>query len=176
MCCERGIFPVLSTACMELMRCVRLCETLFYACCGVFIVERFCNALAKNVPPARFLNAFRLKHGRSASCLKALPRTPCFCASSYSLYPPPAAVVLVTSNPLNRAGQIKKRHPDGYLFLMELMRGVRLCETLVYACCGVFIVERFCNALAKNVPPARFLNARLRIPSTARVKYKKGIH
>ena len=36
---------------------------------------------------------------------------------------------MTVSNPLNRTGQIKKRHPDGYLFLMELMRGF---EPLTY--------------------------------------------
>ena len=54
---------------------------------------------AKNVPPAHFLNAVRLKHGRPASHLKVLPRAPCFGSSSNSLHPPPAAVVLVTFEP-----------------------------------------------------------------------------
>ena len=46
--------------------------------------------------PAGLPAANRLKHGRSASHLKVLPRTPCFGSSSNSLHPPPAAVVLVT--------------------------------------------------------------------------------
>ena len=43
----------------------------------------------------------------------------------------------------------------------------------VPACCGVFEVKRFCNALAKNSPPDCFLNARLRIPFSLYCKKKK---
>ena len=75
----------------------------------------------------------RLKHGRPASCLKALPRTPCFCASSYSLHPPPAAVVLVTFESLlaryhrnNKSGIPLKGIPDLLLALAVMIDTMHL--------------------------------------------------
>ena len=85
------------------------------------------DALAQNSTPDCFClrHALRLKHGRSASCLKALPRTPCFCASSYSLHPPPAAVVLVAFKSRYHLWQrlIEKGIPNGIPFSMELITG-----------------------------------------------------
>ena len=60
------------------------------------VTVRFLANIACAKRMQRHVAALRLKHGRSASRLKPLPRTPCFCASSYSLHPPQAAVVLVT--------------------------------------------------------------------------------
>ena len=88
-------------------------------------MQRHVASLAKNSPPDCFClwHGLRLKHGRSASYLKSLPRTPCFCASSYSLHPPPAAIVLVTFEPLlarhhrnnKEAGsKVKKSQPHNY--------------------------------------------------------------
>ena len=55
--------------------------------------------------PACGGHGLRLEHGRPALHLKVLPRAPCSCASSNSLHPPPAAVVLVTFKTLRILGR-----------------------------------------------------------------------
>ena len=93
-------------------------------CCGIFIIVS--SRLPRSERSSAADDALRLKHGRSASRLKPLPRTPCFCASSYSLHPPQAAVVLVTFKSgyqLFCRGKIKTVQPDDCTVFMELITG-----------------------------------------------------
>ena len=103
-------------------------------------------------------HALRLKHGRSASRLKPLSRTPCFCASSNSLHPPPAAVVLVTFKSRYQLRQrlIEKGIPNGIPFSMELITYVSAPETFQLVLCGVFKAKVQRSALLKNSPPDCF--------------------
>ena len=123
--------------------------------CGLWCASTLSLKTAHRTAFTRLRRALRLKRGRAASRLKALPRAPRFGSSSNSLHPPPAAVVLVTpSNPLSSA--LKEKSPStlkgtwGFLaedkyrqkekaFLPRLLRRVRSMVRI--------------NALPKNVTP-----------------------
>ena len=100
--------------------------------------------------------------------LKLLVEIRCCGAEKHKL---PRLLRRVHSLTYQLRGALKTSHCDVFLtgcsipliYLVEI-RCVSAFVTICHACCGVCIVERFCNALAKNVPPARFLNARLRFP------------
>ena len=134
------------------------------------------SSLAKNSPQDCFClrlgvspvpwHALRLKHGRSASRLKSLPRAPCFCASSNSLHPPPAAVVLVTSNPVIISCATVKRKKSSLvttLLSLELITCVCCLSAFQLVLCGVMGGKGSRGSLAKNSPQDCFC-LRLGVP------------